>query len=316
MEPAEPSTPTTRRVLLTSFFVDILDVIMNATIAIITGSVVMLAETLEGFADMCSAGLLLLGFKKSTRRPNKLHPFGFGKELYFWSTLAAFVMVGITATLSFRFGYEKLQNPTPVNHIVIAVIVLAVAVITNGYSFMLSARKLLEGKPVRKLWEAFIASPHIAPKSTLVLDAMGVLAALFGLLSLIMYMITGNSQFDGVGAMLVSLVLVASAVVLLITIRSLVIGQSAPREMERRIRDAVREIPEVRHIVGMRTMMLGSDSLLVNIDVHLRDGLSTDQIEGVVEKIRDTAEQTGEGFSVHVEPDPEHHRSTDKMPAR
>jgi cation diffusion facilitator family transporter len=313
MEPAEPLTPTTKRVLLTSFFVDILDVAMNATIAVITGSVVMLAETLEGFADMCSAGLLLVGFKKSTKRPNKLHPFGFGKELYFWSTLAAFIMVAITATLSFRYGYEEFKDPTEVKHIGIAIAVLAVAVATNGYSFMLSARKLLEGKRVSKLWEAFLASPHIAPKSTLVLDAMGVLAAIFGLFSLLMYILTGNSQFDGIGAMLVSLVLVASAIVLLITIRSLVIGQSAPREMERRIRDAVREIPEVRHIVGMRTMMLGSDSLLVNIDVHLRDGLTTDQVESIIEKVRDAAEETGEGFTVHVEPDPEHHR-TPKLP--
>jgi cation diffusion facilitator family transporter len=314
MEPeaTDFSTPTTRRVLLTSFFVDVLDVVMNLAIALFTGSVVMLAETLEGFADMCSAGLLLVGFKKSNRRPNRLHPFGFGKELYFWSTLAAFIMVAITATLSFKYGYEEFKNPSDVRHIGIAVVVLVIAVGTNGYSFLLSARKLLEGKPVRKLWEAFLASPHIAPKSTLVLDAMGVLAAVFGLFSLIMYMFTGNSQFDGIGAMLVSLVLVASAIVLLITIRSLVIGQSAPREMERRIRDAVRdEVPEVRHIVGMRTMMLGSDKLLVNIDVHLRDGLSTDQIEAVVERIRTAAENTGEGFNVHVEPDPEHHHVAD-----
>jgi cation diffusion facilitator family transporter len=303
-------TPTTKRVLLTSFFVDVLDVVMNLVIALITGSVVMLAETLEGFADMCSAGLLLVGFKKSNRRPNRLHPFGFGKELYFWSTLAAFIMVAITATLSFKYGYQEFKNPTDVKHIGIAIIVLVIAVGTNGYSFLLSMRKLLEDKPIRKLWDAFIASPHIAPKSTLVLDAMGVLAAVFGLFSLIAYMVTGNSQFDGIGAMLVSLVLVASAIVLLITIRSLVIGQSAPREMERRIRDAVRdEVPQVRHIVGMRTMMLGSDKLLVNIDVHLRDGLSTDQIEEVVEHIREAAENTGEGFTVHVEPDPEHHHA-------
>jgi divalent metal cation (Fe/Co/Zn/Cd) transporter len=216
-------------------------------------------------------------------------------------------MVAITATLSFRYGYHNFKNPTEVHKIFIAIVVLAIAVVTNSYSFMLSARKLLDGKPISKLWTAFLASPHIAPKSTLVLDAMGVLAALFGLASLGLYIVTGNSQFDGIGAMLVSLVLAAAAIVLLITIRSLVIGQSAPREMERRIRDAVREIPEVRHIVGMRTMMLGSDSLLVNIDVHLRDGLSTDQVEAVVETVRETAEKTGEGFTVHVEPDPEHH---------
>ncbi|HSX17294.1 MAG TPA: cation diffusion facilitator family transporter [Patescibacteria group bacterium] len=307
METENALVPSTKRVLLTSFFVDLLDVAMNITIAIFTGSVVMLAETFEGLADLCSAGLLLIGFRKSHRRANHLHPFGFGKEMYFWSTLAAFVMVGITATLSFNYGYRQFNDPSPIDHVYIACAVLVLAVGTNGYSFWLSARKLLDGKPPLDLYKSFMASPHIAPKSTLVLDAMGTLAALFGLVALTFYAITGNTQFDGIGAMLVSLVLAGSAVVLLVSIRSLVTGQSAPREMERRIRDAVRDVPEVRHIVGMRTMLLGSDKLLVNIDVHLRDGLTTDQIEAVVEKVRTTAQDTGEGYTVHVEPDPEHH---------
>jgi cation diffusion facilitator family transporter len=267
----------------------------------------MLAEAFEGLADLCSAGLLLIGFKRSSRRPNHLHPFGFGKELYFWSTLAAFVMIGITATLSFIYGYREFKEPSPVDHIYIAYTVLVIAIASNGYSFRLSARKLLEGKPIKELYNAFMASPAIAPKMTLVLDAMGTLAALFGLFSLVCYQVTGNAQFDGIGAMLVSVVLAVSALVLLVSIRSLVTGQSAPRELERRIRDAVREVPEVRHIVGMRTMQIGSDKLLVNIDVHLRDSLTTDEIETVIEKIRDAAESTGEGFTVHVEPDPEKH---------
>ena len=311
MEPAEAPTPSIKRVLLTSFFVDLLDVSMNAIIAVLTGSVVMLAETFEGLADLCSAGLLLIGFKKSHRRANHLHPFGFGKEMYFWSTLAAFVMVGITATLSFSYGYREFQHPSAIHHAFVASAVLGVAIATNGYSFWLSARKLLDGKPFKELYKSFMASPHIAAKSTLVLDAMGALAAVFGLFALIMYQLTGNTQFDGIGAMLVSIVLAGSAFVLLVSIRSLVTGQSAPREMERRIRDAVREVPEVRHIVGMRTMLLGSDKLLVNIDVHLRDELTTDQVETVVEAVRSTAEQTGEGFTVHVEPDPEHHGRND-----
>lgn len=307
MQTEETRIPSTKRVLWTSFFVDLLDVTMNIIIAVVTGSVVMLAETFEGLADLCSAGLLLVGFKKSSRRANHLHPFGFGKEMYFWSTLAAFVMVGITATLSFNYGYKEFKDPSNIDHVFLACVVLVIAIATNGYSFWLSVRRLLDGKPVKQLYKTFMASPHIAPKSTLVLDAMGTLAAVFGLFALIMYAVTGNTQFDGIGAMLVSLVLAGSAIVLLVSIRSLVTGQCAPRELERRIRDAVRDVPEVRHIVGMRTMLLGSDKLLVNIDVHLKDGLTTDKIEFVVEKIRDAAESTGEGFTVHVEPDPEKH---------
>lgn len=307
MQAPETPVPSIKKVLLTSFFVDLLDVTMNVFIAILTGSVVMLAETFEGLADLCSAGLLLIGFKRSSRRANHLHPFGFGKEMYFWSTLAAFVMIAITATLSFQFGYRQFKDPSEIHHVFIAWTVLSVAIATNGYSFWLSVRKLLDGRPYRQIYQAFMASPHIAAKSTLVLDAMGTLAATFGLGALILYKLTGNTQFDGIGAMLVSVVLAGSAIVLLVSIRSLVTGQSAPREMERRIRDAVRDVPEVRHIVGMRTMLLGSDKLLVNIDVHLRDGLTTDQVEAVVDHIRHTAQATGDGFTVHVEPDPEHH---------
>jgi divalent metal cation (Fe/Co/Zn/Cd) transporter len=216
-------------------------------------------------------------------------------------------MVSITATLSFYFGYKEFSNPDPISHLPLAIFVLIFAVGSNGYSLRLSALKLLEGESLKKLPAMFIASPHIAPKTTFVLDAMGTLAAIFGLTALALYGITGNAKFDGIGAMMVGALLVIFAVVLLISVRGLVVGQSASREMERHIRDAVRDVPEVKHVVGLRTMMLGSDSMLVNIDVHLKDGLSTDQVEEVVEKIKEAAEKTGEGFTVHVEPDPEHH---------
>lgn len=307
METTQTKTPTIKRVLWTSFFVDLSDVLLNLIVAAITGSVVMLAEALEGLADLCSAGLLLVGFKRSKQRANHDHPFGFGKEMYYWSTLAAFVMVGITATLSFKFGYDRFTNPEPISHLWLAISVLIIAVGSNGYSLSLSIRKLLDGEPFQKFAGIFITSPHIAPKTTVVLDAMGTLAAIFGLVALTLYGLTGNAKFDGIGAMLVGALLVGFAIILLISVRSLVTGQSASREMERRIRDAVREVTEVRHVVGLRTMMLGSDNLLVNLDVHLKDGLSTDQVEEVVQKIKDAAEATGDGFTVHVEPDPEHH---------
>lgn len=307
MEPTAAKHPSTKRVLLTSFFVDVLDVVMNVVVAVVTGSVVMLSEALEGLADLTSVALLLFGYKRSQHHATRLHPFGFGKEMYFWSTLAAFVMIAITATLSFSYGYREFQNPSPIHHLPIAYIVLVIAVLSNGYSFLLSARKLLEGKPASVLFAEFMASPLIAPKTTLVLDAMGTCAAIFGLISLILYGLTGNAQFDGIGAMIVGLTLAIFSVVLLVSIRSLITGQSAPRIMERRIRDAVRDVPEVNHIVGMRTMIMGSNKLLVNIDVHLRDGLTTDQVESVVEKIKTVAENIEEGLTVHVEPDPEHH---------
>ncbi|HSW99489.1 MAG TPA: cation transporter dimerization domain-containing protein, partial [Patescibacteria group bacterium] len=97
--------------------------------------------------------------------------------------------------------------------------------------------------------------------------------------------------------------LLFSAVALLISVRGLVMNQGAPRELERKIRDAAREVPEVKHVIGMQTTMVGSDKLLANIDVHLKDGLNTDQVEEVVEKVKEATEQTSDGLQVHVEPD-------------
>jgi divalent metal cation (Fe/Co/Zn/Cd) transporter len=103
-----------------------------------------------------------------------------------------------------------------------------------------------------------------------------------------------------------SVVLGIAAVMLLVSVRSLVTGQGAPKELERRIRDAAREVPEVKHILAMRTLMVGSDKLLVNIDVHFKDGLKTDEVEKAVAKVKTAVEACGdkEGLRVHVEPDP------------
>lgn len=309
-QPINPSAPkplTTKRVLLTSLIVDACDVVINTVVALFTGSIVMLVNALQDLAGLCSVGLLLVGLKRADKRPSRRNPFGYGKEMYYWSTLAAFTVVAMLAALAFYFGYKEFSDPTSIKHIALAYVMLTIAIIANSYSFMASSRKLLEGHDFKDLFKVFMTSPHIAPKTTVVLDAMGTLVGVAGLFALILQGATGNNAFDGLGAMFMGLVLAVFAVLLLISVRSLVTSQSATPEMERRIRDAVREVTEVRHVVGMRTMMLGSDKLLVNIDVHLRDGLTTDQVEAVVEKIKEAAEQTGDDFSVHVEPDPEHH---------
>jgi cation diffusion facilitator family transporter len=259
---------------------------------------------MEGFAGLCSAGMLLTGNRRATKRATKLHPFGYGKELYYWSTMAAFVIVGVVGVLAFRFGYEHFTDGT-VKHTPLVLIALVFALVSNVYSLWHSFGKLLEDQPAKNVLKVFVNSPLIAPKNALVLDTMGSLAAATGLAAITLQAITGNASFDGIGAMAMGLILLLSTVFLLLSVRSLVLGQSAPKELERKLRDAAREIPEVRHILGMRTIMIGSDKMLVNVEVHIRDGLTTDQVEEAVAKVRTAMEQTGEGegLQVHVEPD-------------
>ncbi len=312
MPETQTKVPSTKKILVTSFVVDILDMIINTVVAVFTGSVIMVVEALEGFAGLCSASMLLFSNKRSGKKPTKLHPFGFSKEMYYWSAIAAFIIVAVAGVIAINLGVNRFNSAAEIHRSWLAYIALAIALGTNMYSLWLSLAKLLEGQPFKKLSDIFMNSPIIAPKTTAVLDAMGSIVALCGLLAFALCGLTGNSQFDGAGAVAMGFALLIAAAGLLLSVRSLVVGQGAPREVERKLRDAARDIPEVKHILGLRTMMIGSDRLLVNVDVHLRDGMSTDQVEYTVAKIKETMEKTDEnkGLRIHVEPDAldEHHQ--------
>ncbi|HSW65720.1 MAG TPA: cation transporter [Bacillota bacterium] len=305
MDDSKPSRLETQRVLSTSLYIDLCNLILCTVFAVITGSVVMVVAGLQSFAELTSAGMLLYGRRYANKRPTKLHPFGFGKELYYWLTLAVFVLVGAVAVIAVERGYSQLLAPMIIQHIGWGIGALAVALLGNIYSLRSSIIKLLDGQPLRTAWKAFLSSPLIATKTTVVLDIMGVTTGLFGIIGLAIYEFSNDiPQVEGVAAMVMGFSLGLFAFIVPLSVRTFVTGQSAPPETERRIRDAARAVPEVKHVLGLRTMVLSSDKLMVDIDVHFRDGLSTDQVEAAVERVKEAIEATGEGMRVHVEPDP------------
>jgi cation diffusion facilitator family transporter len=297
-------TVTTKRVLWTSFFVSVIDVLTNLAVAIITGSVVMVAQVMEGLADLSSAGALLIGRKRSRKHANKTHPFGYGKEMYFWALVAAFIIMGVTASLSLYFGFVEFIDPHPVDNVLLAYIVLSIAVCTNGYSLTLSARKLLAGRGLRYLHKAFINSSLVAPKTAFVLDSMGTLAAAFGLIALIVYGITGDPRYDGLGAIAIGTVLAVFALILLSSARGLVAGKSASPAVRRKIREAAHQVPQVQRVLGLRTMLLGSDDVLINLEVHFEDGLTTDQVEQAIDDVQERV-KAAIPAKVHILVEPE-----------
>ena len=283
--------------------------LLLCTVAVFfTSSLVVQTTATICAVAMLSVALLALADKRNRRRPTKLRPFGYGREAAYWATMAAFVLVVVTGVLSVRFGFERIVAVTPVimRHGWLAFVSVAAVAAASLWPLISSLQALLGGEPLRKTFTAFVVAPAITPKSASIIDATVGIGAATGLASLALHSLSGQQpQFDGIGALAMGLVLLLAALGLLISIRSLVIGQGAPREVERKIRDAAREIPEVKHVVGMHTTMVGSDTMLANIDVNLKDGLSTDQVEKAVEKVREITEQTEQGLKVHVEPDAE-----------
>lgn len=260
------------RAVWTSFFVDLGDIILNVVVMLITGSVVMLAEAFEGLSDLVASGLLLIGLRMSRRRPNKKHPFGYGKALFFWTLISAMIMLIFGAGLSLYFGVQRLLHPEAIEKIWLAYSALTISIITNGYALSLSARRLLGKENLSKLYRIFHTTTHVETKNTFILDMTGTMSAVMGLIALLLYQLGSIKYFDAIGAILIGLVIAVSSVVLIWGIKDYLTGKTAPPEIEKRIRDAVMEIKGVAAITELDTMYIGSEKLLVHLDVTVQPG--------------------------------------------
>ncbi|OGE77269.1 hypothetical protein A3J19_00765 [Candidatus Daviesbacteria bacterium RIFCSPLOWO2_02_FULL_41_8] len=278
--------PSATKVIITSFLVDFVDVSTSIIVAVITGSMVMIAEALQGLADLAASGFLLIGLARSGKPSDKRHPFGYGREIYFWTMLSGVLILGVTSTMSIYFGWQRFINPLPIHNINFAFAILGLSIATNGYAFSLSVKRLLRGRSILRIRKVFGSSSLIETKTAFVLDLMGVLAAVFGFLALVFYRITGNLMFDGLGAVAIGVILAIFGVILIIPIRELIIGQSASSEIEGKIREATMTQPEVKDVLDLKTIHIGSEKLLVNAEVSLKSNLTTKDIEGIIDRIK------------------------------
>ena len=144
----------------------------------------------------------------------------------------------------------------------------------------------MQGKPLRQLHRTFLNSSSVATKNTFVLDLMGAMGAGSGLISLLLYQLTGDLRFDAIGAMLVGGTTAILALVLIIGVEGFLVGKRASAEVEEHIKKAALTIPQVKQILDLRTMQIGSEKLLVNMEVHMEDELTTDQLELLIDKIK------------------------------
>ncbi len=287
MENVNEQKVTAKKVILTSFLVDVSDIFLSLVVAILSGSVIMLTQVLEGLSDFASSGLLLWGLKKSDQKADKRHPFGYGREIYFWALISALIMFGITATLSIYFGWQRYVSPHKINDLNFAFVVLTFTLGTNIYAFWLSLKRLLRKRRAKDIIKIFYRSSLVETKATFILDLMGSAASFLGIAALAIYAFTGDFRYDGLGAIVIGIVLAIFSYFLILGIRDLLIGRSASPEIELQIRQAALKVPEVKHVLGIKTLHIGPGKLLVNLDVHLESQLKTREIERLIDDIKE-----------------------------
>ncbi|MFB4282694.1 MULTISPECIES: cation diffusion facilitator family transporter [unclassified Nonomuraea] len=278
--------------------------------AVFTGSSSMLAEGIHSVADSGNQVLLLVGGKRAARASTKEHPFGYGRERYFYAFVVAVVLFTIGAAFSIYEGVHKISDPHGVEAPIWAFGVLIFAIIAESFSFRTAIK---ESNAVRgkQSWVSFIRRSKSPELPVIVLEDLGALLGLiFALFGVTMAVVTGDGVWDGIGTLMIGVLLAVIAIVLAIETKSLLVGEGASPEMEVQIRAALEQAPEVTRVIHMRTLHLGPEELLVAAKIAVEHNETAAEVaRGIDEAERRIRAAVPIARVIYLEPDLDRLRS-------
>jgi cation diffusion facilitator family transporter len=282
-----------RRLVILALVANFLIAVTKFVAAAISQSSAMLSEAIHSLADTGNQLFLLRGHAVATREPDVRHPYGRGKELYFWAFMVAVVLFVGGSVLSVLTGIDRIRNPESSEEgYWLAMGVLVIAAVFEG---SIALRPALKQFNAERAGRSIPRSIQESKDPSLVVVVFEDVAALIGLavaaVGLTLSRITGNGVWDGLASVLIGLVLAGVAWFIATEMKSLLIGESATREERSRIRAATLGVDEVQRIDRLLTMQLAPEEILVNMDVAFDDGLDTDQLEAAIRHIEGVIEE-------------------------
>jgi cation diffusion facilitator family transporter len=306
-EAAEAGGESTRTVLI-ALTANVLVGVAKAVAGLITGSAALLAEAAHSVADTGTELLLLTALRRSSRPADRWHPFGHGKERYFWSLLAAVSIFTAGAMFSIYQGLTTLFGDAEEHHDVrVAYVVLAVAFVLEGGSLAQTIRKVRyeRAQEQRTLltWLRLTDDPTV--KTILFEDSAALVGLALASTGIALTQATGSPRWDGLAALAIGLLLVPAAYLLGRTNLRLLTGRQADPRLVYAVADRLRAQPEVEVLVDLLTMVLGTDSVLVCARLDFIDDLTSADLERACVRIAaELQEEFGDIDEVFLEPVP------------
>jgi cation diffusion facilitator family transporter len=272
--------------------------------AALSGSTAMLAEALHSVADTGNQALLLVGLKLSRKPPDAEHPFGYGKERFFWAFVVAMTMFIIGSVVSIWQGILRIIDPHPIHHANLTYIVLGLSALFESYPWYVAFRQMRGPMREKGLFRAIRETKRLSVLTVLLEDSAAMVGLAIAAAGILASRLAGTTVYDGIASIVIGLVLFGVAALLAYETKSLLIGESVTRENYARIHAAIRSIPQVEQILDLLTMHMGPDDILVNVNVLFRDDLTTDEVEQAVDDIESAVrEAVPHVRRIFVEPD-------------
>jgi cation diffusion facilitator family transporter len=279
--------------VLGALFANALIALLKLVAAWITGSSGMMAEALHSIADTTNQVFLLLGLRFYKRPASGKHPFGFGKERFFWSFIAAIFIFGVGATYAIYEGVVKLAHPHPPTKLKWAYVVLAISFVLETISITLAIYQEVREAHHEGLTfgEYLRESKDPTAKTVLFEDSAALLGIVIAAAGLVLteYQVGGSAgaYWDGIASILIGLVLAVVAFILARSSRGLLLGEAASVKSVEAIMQAIESHPNVERVVELLTMHLAPKQILINAHVKMRQGLLTDEVVRTVEEVED-----------------------------
>jgi cation diffusion facilitator family transporter len=255
-------------------------------VALASGSSALLAESFHSLVDSGNQALLLVGLRRSRRPADSGHPFGHGKELYFWTLMVGVLLFGVGGGVSVYEGVQHLAHGSEEIQPFWAYMVLGCAFVFEGASFTIALRRFLGRlSPGQSFWTELHRSKDPTVVTVLAEDSAALLGILVAASGVFLSARMGSAIPDGVASIVIGVLLASVATFLVYESRGLLIGESVDPRVAEAVRRMANEDPAVLSVGPPMTMHLGPEDVLLNLDLRFRPGLSTSEIEAAVERL-------------------------------
>ena len=296
--------PGNRRAVIVALLANLGIALAKLVAFLFTGAASMLAETVHSAADSTNQALLLWGGAAAERSPTRDHPFGFGRERYFWGFVVALVIFSLGGVFAIVEGLNKLSHPHGLENGEVAIAVLLIGIGLESWSFrtaVAEARPRLRGRS----WWRFVQETKNPELPVVLLEDLGALVGLsVALVGIVLAMLTGNPVFDALGSVTIGVLLCVIAAILAREMKSLLIGEGASSELESRLVETMSATASVRRVIHMRTQYLGPDELLVAAKLDFDETLTFTALTHAIDRVESALRAAvPEATVIYIEPD-------------
>ena len=280
------ATASSKFVIYAAIGANLAIAIMKFVAAALTGSSAMVSEGIHSLVDTGNGGLLLFGIHKSKQPADATHPFGYGKELYFWSLIVAVLIFGVGGGISIYEGIAHLLHPRPLEDPFWSYLVLGFAAVFEGLVVVVAFRafQALKGED-ESIWQAIKSSKDPTTFTVLFEDAAAMLGLIFAFVGIFLAHQFENPYLDGVASVCIGLLLAAVAVVLAYESKGLLVGEGTDPQTLEKIRKLAEADPGVKKMLMPLTMHFGPDTVLLTVDIEFHKRLSATEVEEAVDRL-------------------------------